>query len=149
MANYIPKPELTPYEQIITKYEINPEKSSMFDDIAKNLVPAKKVGFTSVWIDAGYENFTVAELAEQVKDVVEQEFSEKGPITVETTPSNDPRSYHVSSKKILQKLGWAPRRSIEDAVRDLCRAFKAGKLPNSLEDDRYINVRTVKKLTLE
>ena len=58
MANYIPKPELTPYEQIITKYEINPEKSSMFDDIAKNLVPAKKVGFTSVWIDAGYENFS-------------------------------------------------------------------------------------------
>ena len=30
----------------------------MFDDIAKNLVPAKKVGFTSVWIDAGYENFS-------------------------------------------------------------------------------------------
>ena len=30
----------------------------MFDDIAKNLVPAKKVNFTSVWIDAGYENFS-------------------------------------------------------------------------------------------
>ena len=30
----------------------------MFDDIAKNLVPAKKVGFTPVWIDAGYENFS-------------------------------------------------------------------------------------------
>ena len=58
MANYIPKPEITPYEQIIKKYEINPENSSMFDDIAKNLVPAKKVGFTSVWIDAGYENFS-------------------------------------------------------------------------------------------
>ena len=30
----------------------------MFDDIAKNLVPAKKVGFTPVWVDAGYENFS-------------------------------------------------------------------------------------------
>ena len=30
----------------------------MFDDIARNLVPAKKVGFTPVWIDAGYENFS-------------------------------------------------------------------------------------------
>jgi hypothetical protein len=29
-------------------------------------------------------------------------------------------------------------------VRDLCRAFKAGKLPNSLEDDRYFNVRRMK-----
>ena len=30
----------------------------MFDDIAKNLVPAKNVGFTSVWIDIGYENIS-------------------------------------------------------------------------------------------
>ncbi len=58
MANYIPKPELKPYKQIIDLFKINPDKSAMFDDIAKNLVPAKKVNFTSVWIDAGYENFS-------------------------------------------------------------------------------------------
>ena len=58
MANYIPKPEITPYEEIIKKYDLNPNSSAMFDDIAKNLVPAKKVGFTSIWIDAGYENFS-------------------------------------------------------------------------------------------
>ncbi len=58
MANYIPKPELKPYEQIINLFNIEPETSAMFDDIAKNLVPAKKVKFTSVWIDAGYENFS-------------------------------------------------------------------------------------------
>ena len=58
MANYIPKPELKPYEQIINLFNIEPKSSAMFDDIAKNLVPAKKVNFTSVWIDAGYENFS-------------------------------------------------------------------------------------------
>ena len=58
MANYLPKPEITPYEEIIKKYDLNPNSSAMFDDIAKNLVPAKKVGFTSIWIDAGYENFS-------------------------------------------------------------------------------------------
>ena len=58
MANYIPKPELRPYEQIIDLFNIEPKSSAMFDDIAKNLVPAKKVNFTSVWIDAGYENFS-------------------------------------------------------------------------------------------
>ena len=57
-ANYIPKPELKPYEQIIKNLEIDSSKAIMFDDIAKNLVPAKNVGFTSVWIDAGYENFS-------------------------------------------------------------------------------------------
>ena len=58
MANYIPKPEIRPYEQIIDIFNINPISTAMFDDIAKNLVPAKKVGFTPVWVDAGYENFS-------------------------------------------------------------------------------------------
>ena len=58
MANYIPKPEVEPYKQLINLYNINPNTSAMFDDIAKNLVPAKKVNFTSIWIDAGYENFS-------------------------------------------------------------------------------------------
>ena len=58
MANYIPKPEIRPYEQIIDIFNIKPSSSAMFDDIAKNLVPAKKVGFTPVWVDAGYENFS-------------------------------------------------------------------------------------------
>ena len=57
-ANYIPKPEITPYQQIIEEFKIDPSSAIMFDDIAKNLVPAKNVGFTSVWIDAGYENFS-------------------------------------------------------------------------------------------
>jgi putative hydrolase of the HAD superfamily len=57
-ANYIPKPEITPYKQIIKEFEIDKTSAIMFDDIAKNLVPAKNVGFTSVWIDAGYENFS-------------------------------------------------------------------------------------------
>ena len=58
MADYIPKPELNPYKQIIDKFNINPSSTIMFDDIAKNLVPAKNLGFTSVWINAGYENFS-------------------------------------------------------------------------------------------
>ena len=57
-ANYIPKPEIMPYKQIIEEYNLEPSKCAMFDDIAKNLIPAKKVGFTTIWIDAGYENFS-------------------------------------------------------------------------------------------
>ena len=58
IANYIPKPEISPYKQMIDEYNIDPASAIMFDDIAKNLVPAKNVGLTSVWIDAGYENFS-------------------------------------------------------------------------------------------
>jgi nucleoside-diphosphate-sugar epimerase len=90
----------------------------------------------------------VAQLAQMAKTVVEREFPEKAPIRIETTSTNDNRSYHVSSRKIAEKLGYRPQRTIEDAVRDLCCAFKAGKFENSLANEEYVNVKTVKKLGL-
>lgn len=98
--------------------------------------------------NAGYENHTVAQLAEMVKAVVEREFPEKAPVRIETTSTNDNRSYHVSSRKIAEKLGYRPSRTIEDAIQDLCRAFRAGKFEDSLTNDDYVNVKVVKKLGL-
>ncbi len=99
--------------------------------------------------NAGYENHTVAQLAEIAKKIVETEFPEKAPIRVETTTTNDNRSYHVSSRKIAAKLGYTPQRSIEDAVRDLCCAFRAGKFQDSMTNPEYVNVKTVKQLELQ
>ena len=99
--------------------------------------------------NASNENYTIAKLAEIVKSVVEDEMPDIGPIGIETTPSDDLRSYHVSSKKIARVLGWAPTRTVEDAVRDICLAFRQGKLPNSLDDDQYINVKTVQNIRLK
>ena len=93
--------------------------------------------------NAAYQNRTVAELGEIVRSVVTREMPELGAISVETSPSNDLRSYHVSSDKIKRELGWTPERTIEDAVGDLCRAFRAGKIRDSLTDARYYNVRTI------
>lgn len=94
--------------------------------------------------NAGYQNHSIMNIAEMVKSVVEAEFPEKAPIEIVTTPSNDLRSYHVNSDKIKRILGFTPARSIEDAVRDICNAFRANKLPNSLTDERYYNVKTMK-----
>jgi nucleoside-diphosphate-sugar epimerase len=93
--------------------------------------------------NAAYQNHTVAQLGEIVRAIVEREMPELAPITVETSPSNDLRSYHVSSDKIKRELGWTPQRTIEDAVRDLCAAFRAGKVPNPKDDIRYYNVKTI------
>jgi nucleoside-diphosphate-sugar epimerase len=98
--------------------------------------------------NAGYENHTVAQLADMAKSVVQREFPDRGPIRIETTASNDNRSYHVSSRKIAERLGYRPQNTIEDAVRDLCCAFKAGKFTDSLSNEEYVNVKTVRKLEL-
>lgn len=106
-------------------------------------MPAEKIAGET--FNAGYENFTISELAVMVKKVVEREYPGRPPINILTSVSDDPRSYHVCSKKIGQKLGFHIKRSIEDGVKDLCDAFKAGKFPNSLSDVGYFNVKTLKK----
>lgn len=94
----------------------------------------------------GFQNYSIAEIANMVKRVVEKEMPDKGDINIVTTPTNDMRSYHVNSDKIARVLGFRPKRTVEDAVRDLTRAFRNHLLPQSFDDDWYYNVRTMKKL---
>ena len=93
--------------------------------------------------NAGYENHSVMQLAEMVQRNVGKHAK------LEVRPTNDLRSYHVSSKKIKDELGFEASHSIEDAVVDLIKAFKEGKLPNSLEDPRYFNIKMMQKANLQ
>jgi nucleoside-diphosphate-sugar epimerase len=117
-----------------------------YADLCKLLltVPTEKVA--NQIFNCGYQNMTIMEIAHMVKKVVEQEFPEKAPIEIVTTPTDDNRSYHINSDKIKNVLGFTPKHTIEEAVRDLCRAFREGKIANSFGDDRFYNVRTLKKL---
>lgn len=93
--------------------------------------------------NVGYHNHTVREIADIVKGVV-------GPdVDIVTTPTDDNRSYHVSSDKIKRELGFVPRRTIDDAVRDLVNAFRAGRIPDSMTDDRYYNIKRMQRLHLK
>jgi len=92
--------------------------------------------------NAGYENHKLIEIAEMVRNVVGKD------VQVVTTATDDLRSYHICSDKIKRELGWAPTHTIEDAVRDLVAAFKAGKIPNSMTDGRYFNIKTMQNVNL-
>jgi nucleoside-diphosphate-sugar epimerase len=93
--------------------------------------------------NAGYENYTVREIAEKVRQTL------GGEIPIITTPSNDHRSYHVSSQKIKRELGFEPRHTIEEAVLDLKTAFASGKVPDPMNHIRYYNIRTMQALRLK
>jgi nucleoside-diphosphate-sugar epimerase len=93
--------------------------------------------------NAGYQNYTVRELAEMVRDTL------GGNIVIETTPTDDIRSYQVSSRKLQEELGFAAKHTIQDAVKDLKRAFTAGLLPDSLTDMRYYNIKTMLAINLQ
>ncbi len=99
--------------------------------------------------NAAYQNHSVAETAQIIKGVVEQEMPEKQGVEVVTTPSDDIRSYHVSSEKIRRVLQFEPQYTVEDGCRDLIKAFRAGKLPDSMDDKRYFNIKMMKSIDLK
>ena len=93
--------------------------------------------------NAGDDNFTVLELAEIVREVigdhVELIFSE----------TDDNRSYHISSQKILDKLGFKPSHSIKQAVVDLKDAFDRELLQDPLSNPLYSNIKTMQDVDLK
>jgi nucleoside-diphosphate-sugar epimerase len=96
-----------------------------------------------VW-NAGYENHRVSEIAEMVRKVVGPER-----VKVTTSPTDDHRSYHISSERIRRDLGFVARHTIEEAVRDLTTAFRAGRIPNAMDDIRYYNVKVMQAQQLK
>lgn len=96
--------------------------------------------------NVGHRNLSIQAIAELVRGVVLSEFEDITDISIEKTESNDLRSYHVNSDKVARELGFEPIYSVEDAVKDLCNAFKAGLLPNSMTSDEYYNIRVMKSL---
>jgi nucleoside-diphosphate-sugar epimerase len=94
-----------------------------------------------IW-NAGYHNLRVREIADMVRARVGEE------VEIVVTPTNDHRSYHVSSERIFGELGFRPRRSVSDAILDLKTAFAAGKVPNSMADDRYYNIKRMQAVRL-
>ena len=89
---------------------------------------------------------SINEIAKLVKDVVEKEYPNKGQINIVKSSSDDNRSYHINSEKIRKVLGFEPKKSIEMAVKDLCNAFKQGKIINSFENNLYFNVSRLKNI---
>ncbi len=103
-------------------------------------LPKEKIA-GKTW-NAGYENHTVSEIAGMVRHVIGEQ------VKIVTTPTNDHRSYHISSEKIKNDIGFVAKHTIEDAVSDLNQAFKNGLIPDSLTDDKYFNVKLMQKVHL-
>ena len=54
-ADLTPKPEIHGYQKLLDQFGIDPTRALMAEDMVRNLVPAKKLGMTTVWVDNGSE----------------------------------------------------------------------------------------------
>lgn len=160
VCGYAPRARLDLTVNILTNHAITNGEITVFGgsqlrpnlhildyiDLCRLLLTAPRAKIDDKIFNCGYQNLSVMEIAELVKATVEEVFPEKAPIGIVTKPTDDIRSYHINSDKIRRELGFEPKRSVADAVRGLCGAFREGKLPNSMTDDWYYNVRHLKRL---
>ncbi|CAM2067459.1 SDR family oxidoreductase [Sulfidibacter corallicola] len=158
VCGYGPRQRLDVSVNILTNYAVNKNQIRVFGgsqlrpnlhiqdyvNLVTRLLEAEDHVIADQVFNCGYQNMSIMDIAQTVKQVVEREFPEKGEIAIATEPTDDIRSYHINSDKVKKVLGFEPTLSVEDAVVDLCRAFRDGKLPDSFDDDRYFNVRTMK-----
>ena len=160
VCGYSPRQRLDLSVNILTNHAVNAGKITVFggSQLRPNLhiqdycdavellltAPADKV--QNEIFNVGYQNLSIMEIAELVRRVVERGSSR----------AQEGRDRHHADRRhplLSHQLGQDQARArlcaahtIEDAVRDSCQAFHAGKLPNSMEDDRYFNVRLLKRL---
>jgi len=77
----MPKPHASAYAGFCTAFDIDPTQSLFVDDMVRNLLPAKAIGMTTVWVDNGSEqspgaerdhiDFTIPVLAPWLETILE------------------------------------------------------------------------------
>jgi nucleoside-diphosphate-sugar epimerase len=91
--------------------------------------------------NVGGENLSLDEIALIVS-------KRTGVTNIVHSETSDLRSYRVDSSKILEKIGFTPKRSVENAVEDLINGFKKSKYIDSLDNSLYFNIKRMKELGL-
>lgn len=157
VCGYSPRIRLDLIVNILTNHAVNNRRIMVFggdqkrpnihmDDVTdlyvKSLEWPDQVVDGNVF-NAGYDNQTVNEIADTVRQSVGED------VEISTVPTDDLRSYHISSEKIRRETGFTAQRSIKDAVVDLLTAFEQGNIPDSMSDNRYYNIKVMQALALK
>ncbi|OIQ88215.1 dTDP-glucose 4,6-dehydratase [mine drainage metagenome] len=160
VCGYSPRQRLDVIVNILTNHAVNVGKVKVMggDQLRPNIHIDDMCRFyleALQWEDAaidgriynvGEKNHSVNELAAMTRATVTRALGRE--VGLEVVPTNDPRSYHVSSELILKEQGFAPRRSIQNAVEDLVAAFQAGRFSDPLNNPMYFNIKRMQDVHL-
>ncbi len=152
-CGYSPRMRLDLVVNILTSHAIMNKKILVFggtqkrpnihvQDIADLYVmmveyPKEKIAGEA--FNIAFENHTVLGLAETIRNIIGKD------VEIEVQPTNDPRSYHVSSEKITKMTGYKPKKTIKDAVLGIKDAFEQNKIQD-WKDINYYNVKKMKAI---
>ena len=157
VCGYAPRLRLDLVVNILTSHAITNRRIRIFGGVqkrpnihVKDMVraylqlldePASRVD--GAVYNVGYQNHSLDELGEIVRDQIGED------VSIGHEPTDDLRSYHVSSEKIAREIGFKPKFTIADAVADLREAFDAGLVDDPMQNPLYYNIKRMKELGLE
>jgi len=158
VCGYSPRMRLDLSVNILTNHAVNKGSITVFGgeqkrpnihiedmtDLYVMLLDAPDKLIAGKTFNAGYENYRMIDMAKMVRSVVGVD-----EVSIELRPTDDLRSYRISSKKIARELGFIARRTVEDAVRDMINAYRSGKIVDPMNNILYYNIRVMKAIKLK
>ena len=93
--------------------------------------------------NAGYQNRSVEDIAYMVRDILGE-----SKIEIEHLPTDDIRSYHVSSEKIKKDLGFTTNHTIEDAIIGIVDAYNRNRISDGMNNPFYYNIKRMQEINL-
>lgn len=102
--------------------------------------PTEKVNGET--FNIGTQNISLMAIARLVQETI------PGFVSIQNTPTNDPRSYHVNSTKIEKAIGFRPEFSVKQAIEDICESKRLGRYHAPLTNPQYYNILRMKELAL-
>ena len=152
VCGYSPRQRLDLVVNILTNLAVNTGSISVFGgeqkrpnihiedltDLYTLLVEIESTLIAGEAFNVGAQNHKVSELAGLVQKHVGQDN-----VQIVQTPTDDNRSYHICSDKIKDIIGFTTKRKVDDAIIELSDAIRTGLLVDTLNNQKYFNVKMV------
>ncbi len=102
-------------------------------DVATAMVPQIATHSTGVY-NLHNENLTIIELAEQIQEIVPKTY-----LKLTESTFQDARNYAVSSDKARRELGFVPKWSVTDGIKEIAALMNQSRIPD-VSIARFSNV---------
>lgn len=115
------------------------------DDIVSIYIKCLNFSFNNNFeniYNAGWENKSVDNIAKELNLLF------NGKLKINYIPTNDNRSYHISSDKLKKELKFVPNKTIMNACEDLISYFDKTKIKNTFDNDLYFNIKRMNNINL-
>ena len=156
VCGYAPRQRLDVIVNILTNHAYYKKEIQIFggkqlrpnihiEDMSRayvELINAKSNLINKEVFNIGSTNHSVFEIAEKVKQNIGHN------VELKTRKSDDIRSYHISSQKIRDILGFKTNLTISDAVVDLKKAFDNKLLNDTFNNENYFNIKKMQSIKL-